>query len=97
MRNLQPAVRSKFGSDPRSGLPRDARPQHLNNGDERAVSPRYETNRPLRKWFRQFGAPGQNFMWDVAAWKRNFRVRGEQLARPREEALVNFDHGARPH
>jgi hypothetical protein len=65
--------------DSRSGLPRDARPQHLNNGDERAVSPRYETNRPLRKWFRLFGCPGHNFTWDVAACKRNFRLSGELL------------------
>jgi hypothetical protein len=68
--------------DSRSGLPRDARPQHLNNGDERAVSPRYETNRPPREWFRQFGALRQNFTWDVAALKRNFLRHGEQLARP---------------
>ena len=68
--------------DPRSGLPRDARPQHLNNGDERAVSPRYEANRPLREWFPRFVALRQNFTSDVAVQKRNFRLRGEQFARP---------------
>src|SRR6266545_1728769 len=80
LRSDQNSERSCLG-DSRSGLPRDARPRHLNNGDERAVSPPCGTNRPLRKWFPQFGTPGQNFTWDVAAWKRNLRLRGEQLAR----------------
>jgi hypothetical protein len=30
----------------------------------------------------QFEALRQNFTWDVAAWKRNLRLRGEQLVRP---------------
>jgi len=46
-----------------------------------AVSPRYETNRPLREWFRQFEALRQNFTRDTAAQKRKLRLRGEPLAR----------------
>jgi hypothetical protein len=67
LRSDRNSERSCLLDDPRSGLPRDARPQHLNNGDERAVSPRYETNRPLREWFPLFGASGQNFTRDLAA------------------------------
>ena len=65
LRSDRNSERSCLPGDPRSGLPRDARPQHLNNGDERAVSPRYETNRPLREWFPQFGVLRQNFTWNV--------------------------------
>jgi hypothetical protein len=54
-------------------------------GNERAVSPRYETNRPMQKWFPQFGALSQNVTRRWQPGKRNFRLRGERLARPVKE------------
>jgi hypothetical protein len=48
-------IQSFVLDDPSAGRPKNARPQLLNIGIERAVPPPYEFNREQREWFRDSG------------------------------------------